>query len=143
MIPILICVYVYAFPDQLPRNTAFAVLGVYIAFQAVVLAALRQRVRGWRPAGDWNLGGWGMIINVAALGYGVVSILLLLKPVDSGTFLDKWIVAIGLVAVVGVGLVYMLIARPYQHSDDVGEGDAIDVADKLRAVRSNTTRDSA
>lgn len=84
-----------------------------------------------------------MIINVAALGYGVVAILLLLKPVDSITFLDKWIVGMGLAAVVGVCLVYMLLARPYQHSDDVGEGDAIDVADKLRAMRSNTTRDSA
>ncbi|WP_029117374.1 APC family permease [Mycobacterium sp. URHB0044] len=143
VIPIVICVYVYAFPDQLPRITAFAVLGIYIAFQAVVLAALRQRLRGWRPAGDWNLGRWGMIINIAALGYGVVAMILLLKPVDGGTFLDKWIVAIGLVAVVGVGLIYMLLARPYQHSDDVGEGDAIEVAEKLRMMRSNTTRHSA
>ena len=51
VIPILICVYVFFFPDQLPRVTAFAVLGIYIAFQAVVLAALRQRLKGWRPAG--------------------------------------------------------------------------------------------
>ena len=43
IVPILICLYVYAFPNQLPRITAFAVLGIYIAFQAVVLAALRQR----------------------------------------------------------------------------------------------------
>jgi amino acid transporter len=136
-------VYVYAFPDQLPRITAFAVLGIYIAFQAVVLAALRQRLRGWRPAGDWNLGRWGTIINIAALGYGVVAMILLLKPVDSGTFLDKWIVAIGLVVVVGVGLIYMLLARPYQHSDDVGAGDAIEVAEKLRTMRSNTSRHSA
>jgi hypothetical protein len=73
----------------------------------------------------------------------VVAMVLLLKPVASGTFLDKWIVAIGLVVVVGVGLTYMLLARPYQHSDDVGEGDAIEVAEKLRAMRSNTTRHSA
>lgn len=139
VIPIGICMYVYAFPDQLPRITAFAVLGIYIAFQAVVLAALRQRLRGWRPAGDWNLGRWGMIINVAALGYGAVAIVLLLRPTDSGTFLDKWIVAIGLTAVVGIGLVYMLLARPYRHSDDVGEGDAIEVAQKLRAMRSDST----
>ena len=55
VVPILICVYVYAIPDQLPRVTAFAVLGIYIAFQAVVLAALRQRLKGGdRPVtGTW------------------------------------------------------------------------------------------
>ncbi|WP_170980977.1 APC family permease [Mycolicibacterium sp. CR10] len=136
VIPILICLYVYMFPDQLPRVTAFAVLGIYIAFQAVVLAALRQRMKGWRPAGDWKLGKWGMIVNVAALCYGLFAIILLLKP-PSGVdvFMDKWVVAIGLVIVVGSGLVYMAIARPYQHSDDIGEGDAIEVAERLRALQ--------
>ena len=46
VVPILICLYVYVDPNQLPRVTAFAVLGIYIAFQAVVLAALRQRIKG-------------------------------------------------------------------------------------------------
>ena len=136
VIPILICLYVYAFPDQLPRVTAFAVLGIYIAFQAVVLAALRQRMKGWRPAGDWNLGKWGMVVNVVALCYGVFAMILLLKP-PPGTeaFMDKWVVAIGLVIVVATGLLYLAIARPYRHSDDVGEGDAIEVAEMLRSMR--------
>ena len=136
VIPILICLYVYAFPDQLPRVTAFAVLGIYIAFQAVVLAALRQRLKGWRPAGDWNLGKWGMVVNVVALCYGVFAMILLLKP-PPGTeaFMDKWVVAIGLVIVVGTGLLYMTIAKPYRHSDEVGEGDAIEVAEILRSMR--------
>jgi hypothetical protein len=64
--------------------------------------------------------------------------ILLLKPVDGGTFLDKWIVAIGLIAVVGTGLIYMVLARPYRHSDDVAEGDTIEVAQKRRAMRSNS-----
>ena len=136
VIPILICLYVYAFPDQLPRVTAFAVLGIYIAFQAVVLAALRQRMKGWRPAGDWSLGKWGVVVNVAALCYGIFAMILLLKP-PPGTeaFMDKWVVAIGLVIVVGSGLLYMAIARPYQYSDDVGEGDAVKVAEMLRSMR--------
>jgi amino acid transporter len=140
LIPIVICAYVYLFPDQLPRVTAFAVLGIYIAFQAVVLAALRQRIRGWRPAGDWNLGTWGMVINVLALCYGVFAMILLIKPVESGTFLDKWIVAIGLLVVVGAGLIYMIVARPYRHSGDIAEDDAIEVAQTLRAMRSNATQ---
>ncbi len=84
VIPILICLYVYAFPDQLPRVTAFAVLGIYIAFQAVVLAALRQRLKGWRPAGNWNLGRYGLAVNVLALCYGIFAMVLLLKPGDTG-----------------------------------------------------------
>ena len=136
VIPILICLYVYAFPDQLPRVTAFAVLGIYIAFQAVVLAALRQRMKGWRPAGDWSLGKWGVVVNVAALCYGIFAMILLLKP-PPGTeaFMDKWVVAIGLGSSSASGLLYMAIARPYQYSDDVGEGDAVKVAEMLRSMR--------
>jgi amino acid transporter len=136
VIPILICIYVYAFPNQLTRVTSFAVLGIYIAFQAVVLAALRQRFKGWKPAGDWTLGKWGMTVNIGALCYGVIAMILLIKPPPgSETFLDRWVVALGLVIVVGTGLLYMVIARPYQHSNDIGEGDAIEIADKLRELR--------
>jgi amino acid transporter len=138
LVPILICLYVYAFPNQLPRITAFAVLGIYIAFQAVVLAALRQRIKGWRPAGNWNLGGWGFVVNVAALAYGIMAMVLLLKPADTGSFLDKYVVAIGLVIVLASGLAYLMIARPDRHSDDVGEGDAIEVAATLRSLRSGS-----
>src|SRR4029077_14298786 len=80
VVPILICLYVYAVPDQLPRITAFAVLGIYIAFQAVVLAALRQRLKGWRPAGNWNLGRYGFAVNVLALCYGIFAMVLLANP---------------------------------------------------------------
>ena len=136
VIPILICLYVYTAPDQLPRITAFAVLGIYIAFQAVVLAALRQRAKGWRPAGDWSLGRWGTAVNVGALTYGVIAMILLIKP-PPGTesFIDRWVVAVGLAIVVGTGLLYMVAAHPYRHSDDIGEGDAIEIAEKLRAMR--------
>ncbi len=140
VVPILISLYVYAFPNQLPRITAFAVLGIYIAFQAVVLAALRQRIKGWRPAGNWNLGNYGMLVNVLALAYGIFAIILLIKPVDTGSFLDKYVVLIGLAIVLSTGLLYLFIARPDRHSDDVGEGDAIEVADMLRATRARTER---
>ena len=135
VVPILICVYVYVDPDQLPRVTAFAVLGIYIAFQAVVLAALRQRIKGWRPAGNWNLGSAGMLVNVIAQAYGIMAIYLLLKPGDTGTFIDDWIVALGLFVVLATGLLYLFIARPDRHSDDVAEGDAIEIANRLRSLR--------
>jgi amino acid transporter len=135
IVPIAICALVYISPELLPRVTAFAVLGIYISFQAVVLAALRQRLRGWRPAGSWNLGSAGLLVNVVALGYGLMAIFLLLKPGDTGHWLDDYIVAIGLAVVLVTGLLYLFIARPDRHSDEVGAGDAIEIANKIRAMR--------
>lgn len=132
LVPVVICLYVYWRPDTLARVTAFAVLGIYIAFQAVVLAALRQRLRGWRPAGPWNLGRWGIAVNVLALAYGIFAIFLLAKPVEADSFIDRWIVVIGAALVLVTGLAYMLIAKPYDKSRGIPEGDAVEVADQLR-----------
>jgi amino acid transporter len=136
VVPVLICLFVFWRPDSLARVTAFAVLGIYIAFQAVVLAALRQRLRGWRPAGLWNLGSAGLVVNVLALAYGVFAIVLLLRPAPgTETFLDRWIVAIGLVIVAGTGLLYLFLARPDRHSAHIPEGDAREVAQQLHQIR--------
>ena len=136
VVPALICLFVFWRPDSLARVTAFAVLGIYIAFQAVVLAALRQRLMGWRPAGLWNLGSAGLVVNVLALAYGVFAIVLLLKPAPgTETFLDRWIVAIGLVVVAGTGLLYLFLARPDRHSAHIPEGDAREVARQLHQIR--------
>jgi len=138
VVPILICLYVYVEPNQLPRVTAFAVLGIYIAFQAVVLAALRQRLKGWRPAGNWNLGSAGLLVNVVAQAYGIMAIYLLLKPGDTGTWIDDWVVAVGLFVVLATGLLYLFIAKPDRHSAGVAEGDAIEVANLLRSIRAQS-----
>jgi len=132
LVPVVICLYVYWRPDTLARVTAFAVLGIYLTFQAVVLAALRQRLRGWRPAGAWNLGRWGIVVNIAALAYGIFAIILLAKPVEADSFLDRWIVVIGAALVLVTGLAYMLIAKPYDNSEGIPEGDAVEVAEQLR-----------
>jgi len=144
VVPMLICLFVYWQPDTLARVTAFAVLGIYISFQSVVLAALRQRFRGWRPAGLWNLGGWGFAVNVLALAYGIFAMVLLIKPAPgTETFLDRWIVAIGLVIVAGTGLLYLFLARPDRHSDGVPEGDALEVAQHLQQIRARAGTDPA
>ncbi|MGL4744686.1 MAG: amino acid permease, partial [Dermatophilaceae bacterium] len=133
VVPIAICLVVYWRPDLLARITAFAVLGIYIAFQVVVLAALRQRLRGWRPAGPWTVGRWGMVVNVAALVYGVFAMVLLVKPAPgTETFLDRWVVAIGLVLIGGIGACYFILARPDRVSSQVPEGDALEVAARLQ-----------
>jgi amino acid transporter len=135
VVPIVICLFVYWRPDSLPRVTAFAVLGIYISFQAVVLAALRQRLRGWRPAGVWNLGSAGMVVNVLALAYGIFAMILLARPTDAESFLDRWVVLIGAIVVIGVGLLYMAVAKPYERSQGVPEGDALEVAQQLHTMR--------
>jgi amino acid transporter len=136
VVPVLIALFVYFQEDILARVTAFAVLGIYVSFQAVVLAALRQRLKGWRPAGVWNLGTAGLVVNVLALAYGIFAIVLLLRPAPgTETFLDRWIVAIGLAVVAGSGLLYLLLARPDRHSSHIPEGDAREVAHQLQQIR--------
>jgi amino acid transporter len=143
VVPALICLFVFWQPDSLARVTAFAVLGIYIAFQAVVLAALRQRLKGWRPAGLWNLGSAGLVVNVLALAYGIFAIVLLVKPAPgTETFLDRWVVLIGLVIVAGSGLLYLFLARPDRHSTDIPEGDAREVAAQLRQIRRDAATDA-
>ncbi|MEW6484714.1 APC family permease [Tatumella sp. UCD-D_suzukii] len=117
-LPLLICLWVYYQPDNLARITAFAVAGIYISFQMVVLAALRKRVQGWKPAGPWSLGRWGFLNNLLALGYGLFGIYLLCVPASGDNFLDRWIVLAGLAVVTGCGLLYLLTARPYRKVTD-------------------------
>lgn len=131
-IPVLICLIIYVGPDGLlTQVTAFAVIGIYVAFQSVVLASLRQRIKGWRPAGPFNLGRAGFAVNVAALLYGIGAMILLAWPGRSGEFLNDWIVLIGLAVVMGSGMLYLFLARPDRHST-APQGDAIAIAAVLR-----------
>lgn len=133
VLPLLIFVFVYYSPDSLTKIVAFQMLAGYAAFMMVVLAALRMRLKGWRPAGAWTLGRWGFVVNVAALFYGVLGMVLLAWPTgDSETaFVDRWIALIGFLVVSGVGLVYLLTAKPERKST-APEGDAMEVAERLR-----------
>ncbi|MEB3754505.1 APC family permease [Acinetobacter sp. MD2(2019)] len=134
ILPLIMCIWVYFSPDNLARITAFAVIGIYISFQMVVLAALRQRIKGWKPAGEWSIGAWGMIVNILALAYGLGAIYLLAQPADAASAIDRWIVLIGLAIVIGSGLLYMFIAKPYGKSN-APENDAIAHAAALRAQK--------
>ena len=102
----------------------------------VVLAALRQRLKGWKPAGEWTIGGWGIIVNVLALAYGLCGIWLLAQPADSSDFIDRWTVLFGLAIVVGSGLIYMFLTRPFGRSA-APENDAIAYASKLNMGQDN------
>jgi amino acid transporter len=110
--------------SALLRVISFASAGIYVAFQMVVGAALVARNRGWVPSGRFTLGRWGLPVNIAALVYGVAGALNLAWPRGDAAWYDKWIVVIGCVIVAGVGLIYMLLARPYTRSN-APSGDAV------------------
>jgi amino acid transporter len=131
-IPVLLALLIFINEDLLNSVTAFAVLGIYVAFQMVVLAALRQRAKGWRPAGPFTLGRWGMIVNIVALGYGIFAMYLLARPGSSGNVFADWIVLIGLGIVLVTGGLYLFLARPDRKSN-APAGDAIEVAAQIRA----------
>ena len=80
----------------------------------VVLAALIARAKGWRPTGSFTLGGWGMLVNLLALAYGVGAIINILWPRSPN---DPWYVNYGmLVTTAGV-----MRARRHLH----GHGQAL------------------
>lgn len=112
--------------DALTKIISFAALGIYIAFQMVVFAALRARLKGWKPSGKFRLGAWGMPVTVMALGYGIVAMVNMMWPrTPDAPFLDNYIVALSAIVVVVLGLIYMVVAKPYARGD-APHGDAID-----------------
>ncbi|MGV9847410.1 APC family permease [Streptomyces sp. NPDC003442] len=131
VLPIFIIVFVYFQPDSLLRIAAFQVLAVYCAFQMVVFASLRMRLKGWRPAGQFALGRAGTPITIGALIYGVLAMVLLAMPTGDGPFYDQWIALIGFAVVAGVGLVYLFTRNPDRNKTGP-EGDAIEVAERMR-----------
>lgn len=110
--------------DALTKIVSFSILGIYLAFQMVVLAALRARLRGWVPSGAYRLGRWALPINTMALLYGVAAIVNIAWPrTPDAPWYDNYGVLLSGVFVVGSGLVYMLFARPHT-GGDAPSGDA-------------------
>jgi amino acid transporter len=112
--------------DALLKVISFAAAGIYIAFQLVVLAALIARSRGWVPTGKFTLGRWGYAVNITALVYGVGGALNLAWPrqVEGASWTDEWIVVIGCAVIIGTGVLYMVLGRPYARGTSPS-GDAV------------------
>ncbi len=125
-IPALIALSALWLQDAIATIISFAAVGIYIAFQMIVLAALYARAKGWRPAGPFKLGGWGWIVNGLALAYGLGAIVNILWPRPQ-TPNEAWYVTYGMLAttvgVVLLGGIYMMLAKPYERGN-APEGDA-------------------
>lgn len=100
--------------EALSTIISFAVIGIYIAFQMVVFAAIHARLRGWQPNGEFQLGKWGMPVAIIGQVYGVLAIINLAWPWTQGV---EWYVSyttlLASSVVVGVGLLYMAAFKPY------------------------------
>ncbi|MDN4162997.1 APC family permease [Nocardioides abyssi] len=104
---------------------SFATLGIYLGFHMVTAAALRARLLGWVPSGPFTLGRWGLVVNAAAPAYGVLAMVNMAWPRSPGLpWYDNWLVALSAAIGVGIGGLYLVLARPHERSDALA-GDAI------------------
>ncbi|MGE8068004.1 APC family permease [Pseudomonas sp. NPDC089569] len=100
--------------DAVATIVGFAAIGIYVAFQLIVVAALIARAKGWRPSGQFTLGAWGLWVNLGALIYGVCAIVNMVWPrsPDAPWYINYSMILTTLV-VMGAGLIYMLLGKPY------------------------------
>jgi hypothetical protein len=90
----------------------------------IVLAALIARARGWTPSGVFHLGGWGWLVNLAALTYGVLAIINMMWPRSPGTpWYNNYGMIVVWISIIVIGIFYAAWFRPYDHGD-APAGDA-------------------
>ncbi|WP_347352586.1 amino acid permease [Intrasporangium sp.] len=130
VVPTLIILGSMVSENALTKIISFAALGIYLGFMMVVLAALRARLKGWRPSGPFTLGRWGLLVTVAAFGYQVLAATNMSWPRSpDAPWYDNWIVLLSAGIVISAGLVYLLVARPHERHD-APYGDAIPTASR-------------
>jgi amino acid transporter len=113
-IPALIALSAPWLQDAVATIISFAAIGIYIAFQMIVFAALVARARGWRPAGAFRLGAWAWPVNLVAFVYGVGAIINMAWPRSpQDPWYSNYAMVLTSVAVLGSGALLMVIARPY------------------------------
>jgi amino acid transporter len=133
IVPALIVIGSKVSSDALTVIISFAAMGMYMGFQMVVLASLRARLLGWKPNGVFQLGRWGIPVNIAALIWGVLGMVNMAWPrtPEDGWF-SNYVVLISAVAVVAIGLFYMAWKKPHLK----GDAPAADAVPALTTRRS-------
>ncbi len=101
---------------------SFAVSGIYLSFLLVVIAALVARIRGWQPQGVFRLGMWAYPVILAGTVWLTVMLVDILLPGfgnqpgltggRAALFNYDWITLLIVLAIIAIGAVYSLIARP-------------------------------
>jgi amino acid transporter len=120
----IICLGLF-FQNAIATIVNSAIIGIYAAFQMIVLGALAARLRGWKPAGQFQLGAWGLPVNAIALAYGLGAILDMAWPRTPGApWYMNYAMSVTWLAIIGLGALYMLAGRPYDRGD-APAGDAM------------------
>lgn len=116
VLPALIIALGFFLQDAVATIVSFAAIGIYLAFQMIVLAALYARSKGWKPSGKFTLGAWGWPVNIGALVYGVGAIINMAWPrTPDAAWYVNYAMVLSTAIVIGLGLVYMWIGKPYDH----------------------------
>jgi amino acid transporter len=129
-IPAVIALSALWLQDAVATIISFAAIGIYLAFQMIVLGALYARARGWQPAGPFSLGAWGWPVNLVALAFGIGAIIDMAWPRSpQDPWYSNYAMIVTTAAVLALGVLYMLLLRPY----DRGQAPAGD-AHRLHAT---------
>ena len=122
--PALVVVLSLLLEDALTAMVGFGTVGIYIGFQMVVLAALRARIMGWKPAGKFKLGAWAYPVNIIALVWGIAAVANIIWPRPTGGgWGEDYLLIMTTVGVIAVGWIYMLASKAYNRGD-APAGDA-------------------
>jgi amino acid transporter len=120
----IICLGLF-FQNAIATIVNSAIIGIYAAFQMIVLGAFAARLRGWKPAGQFQLGGWGLPVNAIALAYGLGAILDMAWPrTPNAPWYMNYAMSVTWLVLIGLGALYMLAGRPYDRGD-APAGDAL------------------
>jgi amino acid transporter len=123
----------YFAQDALTTIISFAVIGIYITFQMIVLGALIARMRGWKPSGHFRLGQWATPINVGALIYGVTAIVNMMWPrTPDVPWYTNYSALLTSATVLVIGSLYMIVSRAYDNGS-APSGDAWTITDTALA----------
>jgi amino acid transporter len=91
-----------------------AIIGIYAAFQMIVLGAMAARMRGWIPAGQFRLGAFAWPVNIVALIYGIGAIVDMAWPrTPTQPWYLNYSMSVTWLAIIGIGGLYMIVARPF------------------------------
>lgn len=103
---------------------AFGTAGIYLAFLMTATAGLIARMNGrWEPRGGRSRVVAGTVVNALAVAWLAFETVNIAWPRESLTpagapAYQIWAAPITLCAVLGLGLVYLTLARPDKHSGD-------------------------
>ncbi len=99
--------------------TSFAVVGIYLAFQMVVLAAMIARSKGFQPTGRFQLRGWFWPVAILGFVYGVSMIVNLARPTNPTVpWYLNYEVILATVAIIVIGVIVKALHNIAKQKDD-------------------------